>query len=47
MALATALQTEKAFQKQLGVSGCFKSKEKKNPGKRSVERLPVPRQPWV
>lgn len=26
-------QTEKAFQKQLGVSGCFRSKDKKAPGK--------------
>nr|P42756.1 RecName: Full=Small ribosomal subunit protein uS17; AltName: Full=40S ribosomal protein S11 [Dunaliella tertiolecta]CAA46835.1 ribosomal protein S11 [Dunaliella tertiolecta] len=28
-----AEQTEKAFQKQVGVTGCFKSKEKKAPGK--------------
>lgn len=27
------LQTERAFQKQFGVTGCFKSKEKKAPGK--------------
>lgn len=27
------LQTEKAFQKQEGVTGCFKSKDKKAPGK--------------
>eukprot|EP00197_Chlamydomonas_leiostraca_P003590 CAMPEP_0202859518 /NCGR_PEP_ID=MMETSP1391-20130828/1588_1 /ASSEMBLY_ACC=CAM_ASM_000867 /TAXON_ID=1034604 /ORGANISM="Chlamydomonas leiostraca, Strain SAG 11-49" /LENGTH=156 /DNA_ID=CAMNT_0049538553 /DNA_START=52 /DNA_END=522 /DNA_ORIENTATION=+ len=26
-------QTERAFQKQFGVTGCFKSKEKKAPGK--------------
>jgi hypothetical protein len=29
----TSVQTERAFQKQLGVTGCFKSKEKKAPGK--------------
>mmetsp|Transcript_7574 Transcript_7574/g.13114 ORF Transcript_7574/g.13114 Transcript_7574/m.13114 type:complete len:158 (-) Transcript_7574:175-648(-) len=28
-----AEQTEKSFQKQLGVTGCFKSKDKKAPGK--------------
>jgi small subunit ribosomal protein S11e len=27
------MQTERAFQKQLHVTGCFKSKEKKAPGK--------------
>ena len=26
-------QTERAYQKQLGVTGCFKSKDKKAPGK--------------
>lgn len=30
---ATAPQSEKAFQKQVGVTACFKSKEKKAPGK--------------
>lgn len=29
---AHVVQCEKAFQKQLGVSGCFKSKDKKAPG---------------
>lgn len=28
-----ASQVERAFQKQFGVTGCFKSKEKKAPGK--------------
>jgi len=28
----TEVQCEKAYQRQFGVSGCFKSKEKKQPG---------------